>query len=116
MLGRRPPANNRSGRRGMISIMRLLPPSAGADAKRLLLTRSLRGFGDGLASLVLATYLPRLGLSPFAIGAIVTGTLLGSAALTLAAGLLGHRLPRRAVLLGMAALSIATGLAFAGLT
>jgi len=98
----------------MIEPMRLLPPSAGADAKRLLFTRSLRGFGDGLASLVLASYLPRLGLSPFEIGAIVTGTLLGSAALTLASGLVGHRLRRRAVLLGMAGLSIATGLAFAG--
>ena len=79
--------------------VKLLPPSAGPDARRLLFTRSLRGFGDGLASLVLASYLTRLGLSPFEIGAIVTGTLLGSAALTLASGLVGHRLRRRAVLL-----------------
>jgi MFS family permease len=96
--------------------MPLLPPSAGGDARRLMVTRSLRGFADGLASLVLASYLPRLGLSAFAIGAVVTGTLLGSAALTLAVGLVGHRLRRRTVLFAMAGLSIATGLAFSGLT
>jgi MFS family permease len=46
------------------------------------------------------------------VGAIVTATLLGSAALMLAVGLLGHRLQRRAVLLAASALMAATGLGF----
>ena len=44
---------------------------------------------------MLATYLTGLGFGPVAVGAIVTGTLLGSAAVTLAVGLLGYRLSRR---------------------
>jgi MFS family permease len=67
-------------------------------------------------SVLLAGYLTRLGFTPFEVGAIVTGTLLGSAALTIALGLAGHRLPRRGVLVGAAALMLATGLGFAGLT
>jgi len=75
----------------------------------LLFTRGARGFADGVVSVLLASYLGRLGFNPVQIGAIVTATLLGSAALTLVIGLLGHRLPRRAVLLGAAALMVATG-------
>jgi predicted MFS family arabinose efflux permease len=44
----------------------------------------------------------------------VTATLVGSAALTMAVGLAGHRVPERRVLLGAAALMVATGLGFAG--
>jgi len=95
---------------------RLLPPGVTGDARRLLATRGLRGLADGLVSVLLAGYLARLGFTPLAIGAIVTGTLLGSAALTIAVGLLGHRLERRHVLLGAAALMLATGAGFAGLT
>ena len=62
------------------------------------LTRGLRGFADGLVSVLLAGYLTRLGFTPFQVGAVVTGTLLGSAALTIALGLAGHRLDRRPVL------------------
>src|SRR5437762_1272825 len=86
------------------------------SAWRLLVARGLRGFTDGLASLLIASYLPRLGLPPLAVGAIVTATLLGSAALTLAVGLVGNRLPRRAILLATSALMVATGLGFAGFT
>src|SRR5262249_2124887 len=85
-------------------------------AWRLLVARGLRGFADGLASLLIASYLPRLGLAPFAVGAIVTGTLLGSAALTLALGLVGSRLPRRPILLATSALMVATGVGFASFT
>jgi MFS family permease len=88
----------------------------GADARRVIAARALRGFADGLASLLLAGHLPRLGLGAFAIGAIVTGTLLGSAALTLALGLVSARLRRRGLLLALCALMAATGLGFAGLT
>ncbi|HEY2030858.1 MAG TPA: MFS transporter [Myxococcales bacterium] len=95
--------------------MRLLPASATADARALLATRALRGFADGLVSVFLASYLGKLGFSALEVGIIVTSTLLGSAALTLGIGLLGHRLRRRAVLLGAAALMFATGIGFAGL-
>jgi MFS family permease len=94
----------------------LMPPSATADARRLLATRALRGFADGAVSVLLADYLSAIGMSPLQIGAIVTGTLLGSAALTLAVGLLGHRLGRRRLLLGAAALMFVTGLGFLGVT
>jgi MFS family permease len=86
------------------------------DAHRILLIRALRGFADGLVSVLLAGYLTRLGFTPLEVGAIVTGTLLGSAALTIALGLAGHRLARRGVLLGASLLMLATGLGFASLT
>jgi MFS family permease len=86
------------------------------DARRLLFSRAARGFADGLVSILLASYLSRLGFSAFEIGAIVTATLLGSAALTLAVGLLAHHLPGRSVLLASSALMIATGVAFAAVT
>ena len=79
------------------------------------MTRALRGFADGLVSVLLAGYLTRLGFTPLQVGAIVTGTLLGSAALTTIVGLAGQALERRRVLLFAALLMLATGLGFAGL-
>ncbi|HMK71740.1 MAG TPA: hypothetical protein VK454_00290, partial [Myxococcaceae bacterium] len=67
------------------------------DARRLLWTRGLRGFADGAVSVLLASYLTGLGFTPVQVGAIVTGTLVGSAALTLLVGLLGHTWPLRSV-------------------
>lgn len=94
----------------------VLPRSTTPDAGRLLVARALRGFADGFVSVLLADYLTAIGFSPVQIGTIVTGTLLGSAALTLLVGLAGHRLRRRAVLLGAAGLMFATGLGFFGVT
>ena len=91
---------------------RLLPATATADAPRLIGTRAARGFADGIASVLLASYLSRLGFSPVQIGAVATATLLGSALLLLAVGLLGHRFPRRTVLLASAVLMCVTGIAF----
>jgi len=93
-------------------VRRLLPPSAGPDALRLIGTRAARGFADGIASVLLASYLSRLGFTPVEIGAIATATLFGSAVLLLAVGLLGHRYRRRTVLLASAVLMCATGVAF----
>lgn len=90
----------------------MLPATATPDAVRLIATRSARGFADGVASVLLASYLTRLGFTPVQIGAIATATLCGSAALLLAAGLLGHRYRRRTVLLASSALMCATGVAF----
>src|SRR5258708_28680804 len=71
----------------------VLPASATPDAARLVATRGARGFADGVASVLLASYLSRLGFSPLQIGAIGTATLLGSATLMLAAGPAGPPWP-----------------------
>jgi MFS family permease len=86
------------------------------DARKLLATRAIRGLADGVVSVALASYLTGLGFSPFEVGATITGTLLGSAAVTLGVGILGYRLSRQSVLLGAAALMALTGIGFAGLT
>jgi MFS family permease len=78
----------------------------------MLTTRSLRGFADGAVSVLLATHLTALGFSEVEVGALVTGTLLGSAALTLAVGLWGSRFSQRSILLGASLLMFATGLGF----
>jgi MFS family permease len=90
----------------------LLPPSATPDARRLVITRGLRGFADGFVSVYLAKYLQLLGLSAIEVGAVVTATLVGSAALTLAVGLVAHRLSPWRILLGASLLMFATGLGF----
>ena len=90
----------------------VLPESVTADARRLVATRAARGFADGIASVLLASYLTRLGFTPRQVGAIVTATLLGSAALTLLIGLLGNRIRRKVVLLAAAGLMVATGIGF----
>jgi MFS family permease len=86
------------------------------DARKLLVTRAIRGLADGVVSVALATYLTHLGFSALEVGAVVTGTLLGSAAVTLAVGLLGYRWSRRRVLLGASMLMMLTGVGFAGVT
>jgi MFS family permease len=91
---------------------RLLPESAASDARLLVLTRALRALGDGAVSILLVTYLQGIGFSAFQVGAIVTGTLLGSAALTLAVGLAPHGLRPLPLLKAAAALMFATGLGF----
>jgi MFS family permease len=92
---------------------RLLPSGATRDAGLLLETRGIRGFGDGLVSVVLAAYLAVVGLSDIRIGIVVTLTLLGSAALTLVVGLRAHAYPRRRLLQLVAGLMVATGAGFA---
>ena len=87
-----------------------------SDARKLLVTRAIRGLADGVVSVALATYLTHLGFGALAVGAIVTGTLLGSAVVTLAVGLIGYRWSRRRVLLGASMLMMLTGIGFAGLT
>jgi MFS family permease len=94
----------------------LLPASATPDAARLVAARGLRGFADGFVSIYLAEYLGLLGFSALQVGTIVTATLLGSATLTLAVGLVAHRLPARAVLLGSTLLMMATGIGFCAVT
>lgn len=83
------------------------------DARRIVRTRGLRGLIDGLVAVILPTYLLARGLSAVQVGAVVTATLLGSAAVTLLIGLRGGAIARRRLLQLMALVMIATGLAFA---
>src|SRR5688572_25850262 len=82
------------------------------DARRLLRTRGMRALVDGLVAVVLPGFLLARGLSPTQVGAVVTATLLGSAAVTLTIGLRGGRFDRVHLLQLMAGLMIVTGLAF----
>ena len=86
------------------------------NVRRLLWVRGLRAFGDGYVSLLLPVYLLSLGLSPFEVGVIATGTLFGSGVLTLLVGLHAYRFRYRVLLLGAAALMTLTGLGFAAFT
>ncbi len=92
---------------------RLLPESATADAGWLVFTRALRALGDGAVSILLVSYLQGIGFNAFEVGAIVTGTLLGSAALTLLVGLAPHGLRPLRLLKAAAILMLATGMGFA---
>jgi len=94
-------------------VRRTLPASAPPDVTRIVWGRAIRGLADGFVSVLLAQYLVGLGFSPVQVGAIVTGTLVGSAALTLAFGLRAHRTSLRALLLVATALMAATGIGFA---
>src|ERR1700722_8619243 len=97
-------------------VNRWFPQSATSDARLLLTTRALRGLADGAVSVLLPSYLTAIGFSPLRVGAIVFGTLLGSAGLTLWVGLATDRLGRRRVLLAACALMLLTGLGFSTLT
>ncbi len=97
-------------------MVRVLPPETTADAGVLLTTRGMRAFIDGLVAVVLPTYLILLGFDSVHVGAIVTATLLGSAALTLLVGLRGHRLRRVVLLQAVAVAMVLTGIGFAVMT
>jgi MFS family permease len=78
----------------------------------LYAARGARGFGDGFAIIILPAYLSAIGFSPTQIGLIASASLLGTALLTLAVGLIAPRHDLRNLLLGGAVLMAATGLAF----
>lgn len=86
-----------------------LKPSAIA---LLLSARAVRGLGDGFATILLPAYLVELGYSPFQIGVVATGALLGTAILTLGVGWLGGHRDLRTLLLLSALTMTLTGLAF----
>ena len=86
---------------------------ASLDARRILVARGLRAFGDGFVALLVPIYLYDLGFTALAIGAIVTSTLIGTAVLTLWVGMAASRHSRRGLLLAAAVLMAATGAGFA---
>ena len=84
------------------------------DGTRLIATRGLRGYADGLVAASLAGYLgDQLGYSATRIGVIVTGMLLGSAVLTMFTGTWGWRFQRRLLLRAGALLMVITGIVYA---
>ena len=86
--------------------------SLSPDRRLVLWCRGLRAFGDGYVSILLPVYLAALGFDAFAVGAVSTATLLGSALLTLALGLVAHRVKRRGALLAACLLMAGTGFGF----
>ena len=78
-----------------------------------MIARGLRAFGDGFVSLLVPIYLVELGFSAFAVGAIVTSTLIGTALLTLWVGMIANRHSLRRLLIAAALLMTATGIGFA---
>ena len=80
----------------------------------IYLARALRDFSDGFIAVLLPVYLTAIGLGAFEVGVIATASLLGSALLTLAVGVLGARMDHRVLLIAASGLMVATGLAFAG--
>jgi MFS family permease len=93
--------------------VKIRPVASGAAISYLLAARAVRDFGDGFVAILLPVYLTALGYSPVEVGVIATVALLGSAALTLATGVLGARHDHRRLLMAAASLMIATGVAFA---
>jgi MFS family permease len=78
--------------------------------------RAIRAFADGFAAVLLARYLKDLGFNNTQIGVLVTATLLGSAALTLWAGLRLNRWGAQTVLIASCGLMALTGIGFATVT
>jgi len=86
--------------------------AAMTNARLLMTAKAFRAFGDGFTGLLLPVYLTSLGLSAFRVGVVATAAMLGSAVLTLAVGLAGHRVSARLLLLASCGLMLATGIAF----
>ncbi|HEY7346877.1 MAG TPA: MFS transporter [Ktedonobacterales bacterium] len=86
-----------------------------SDAWRITAARGLRSFAYGLLSVLLGIALSAAGLSPAAIGAIITVSLIGDFLGTYLIGIVADRWGRRRTLVGLALLMAATGVTF-GLT
>lgn len=92
--------------------MRLFPDSATADVKHLVSARGVRAFVDGIAYVLLPSFLLHLGFSGLQVGAIVTASLMGSALLTIFVGVTAHRHSTQRLLMYSSLLMIATGIIF----
>ena len=78
----------------------------------LYVARGVRGFGDGFATIILPAYLTAIGYDPIRIGIVLTASLLGTAVMTLAIGVVAPRHDLRTLMLIGASLMALTGLAF----
>lgn len=91
----------------------IIPPTATDDARRVLIARSLRAFGDGFIAIVLPLHLFALGYTATTVGIIATVAMLGSAVLTLLVGVRAHAMSRRFLMQLSACIMCLTGLGFA---
>ncbi len=82
------------------------------DVPLLFITRLIRMFGYGFLSVVLVLYLAQRGISEGEIGLLLTLTLAGDAAITLAITTSADRLGRRRMLILGAGLMVIAGLIF----
>jgi MFS family permease len=82
-----------------------------SDINLLYAARCLRGIGDGYAAVILPAYLTEIGFTPAQVGLVATASLLGTAAFTLAVGVIAPRHDLRNMLLFGAALMALTGVA-----
>src|SRR5688572_18231834 len=80
--------------------------------RSLLIARSVRGFGDGFAVIILPAYLSAIGFSPVDIGILATASLFGTSLLTLGVGFIAPRHDLRNLLIAAAVLMALSGLAF----
>lgn len=82
-------------------------------ATTVFVARALRDFGDGFIVLLVPFYLAARGLDAFAIGAVATLGLFGSALTTIAVGLVARRFGDVVLLIAASFLMAITGVAFA---
>ncbi len=82
------------------------------DGRIVIVTRGVRAFVDGLVYVVLPGFLLYLGFSGVQIGAVITASMLGSAALTIFVGFSGHRASPARLLVLSSLMMISTGIAF----
>jgi MFS family permease len=83
------------------------------DGRLILGARAVRTFAYGFQSVLLGIYLTRAGFAPWQVGAILTVTLLGSAALTALFAGTADRYGRRRMLMISALFMAGSGAAFA---
>ena len=77
-----------------------------------ILARVLRNFSYGYLVVVVGIYLDQLGLTPIEVGAVLTASAAGSAALTIGWSLLADRIGRRRSIRVLSLLMVAGGLTF----
>jgi MFS family permease len=100
---------------GMVSSARDLPASSwiSIDGRFILGARAVRTFAYGFQSVLLGVYLKEAGFAPWQVGAVLTATLLGSAALTALFAGTADRYGRRRMLQISAIFMAGSGAAFA---
>jgi MFS family permease len=101
----------RPGSAGPLSTADDAAVTRGTDINILYGARGVRGFADGFAMITLPAYLSVIGFDAVQIGIVATVSLLGSAFLTLAVGIIASRCELRTLLLIGALLMGLTGVA-----
>jgi hypothetical protein len=89
------------------------PGSERHNLRLLLTARGIRAFGDGFISIVIPVYLTGLGIGAFEVGVLTTAMLLDPAMMTLAIGLIAHRLRTVMLLTGATMLMVLSGIGYA---